>query len=89
MVSIFVLANLIVLLFCIWITVTDGISTGWWGTLGFSVIGVAAMGNVLKSVRMVTAIDMPETVMMVGVAIVCLWVMGRRAYWWKKEHKHG
>ncbi|MDN7654305.1 holin [Burkholderia multivorans] len=89
MVTIFVLANLIVLAFCVWIAVTDTISTGWWGTVGFSTIGIAAAVNVLKPVRMMPAIDPPETLMMAGMAIVCLWVMWRKAYWRNKEHKHG
>jgi hypothetical protein len=89
MISIFVLANLVVLAFCVWISVTDAIATGWWGTLGFSVSGVAALGNLLKPIRMAAVIDMPETTMLVGIAIVCVWVMARKVYWWKKEHKHG
>ncbi|KUZ35285.1 hypothetical protein [Burkholderia territorii] len=88
MVTIFILANLVVLGFCIWITVADSISTGWWGTLGFSVIGIAAAVNVVKPIRMLSVIDMPETMMACGMAIVCMWVLGRKAYWWTKEHKH-
>ncbi|RQS88081.1 holin [Burkholderia seminalis] len=89
MVTIFVLANLIVLAFCIWIAVTDAIATGWWGTVGFSIVGISAAVNVLKPIRMLPAIDLPETMMTVGTAIVCLWVMGRKAYWWTKGHNHG
>ncbi|KVF08996.1 MULTISPECIES: hypothetical protein [Burkholderia] len=89
MVTIFVLANLVVLAFCIWISVTDAIVTGWWGTIGFSTIGIASAVNVMKPIRMLSVIDMPETLMMVGMAIVCTWVMARKAYWWHKGHKHG
>jgi hypothetical protein len=53
------------------------------------VSGVAALGNLLKPIRMAAVIDMPETTMLVGIAIVCVWVMARKVYWWKKEHKHG
>ncbi|MBR8393342.1 holin [Burkholderia cenocepacia] len=89
MVTIFVFANLIILAFCIWIAVTDAIATGWWGTVGFSIVGISAAVNVLKPIRMLPVIDLPETMMTVGTAIVCLWVMGRKAYWWTKGHNHG
>ena len=59
------------------------------GAPSVSIIGIAAAVNVLKPIRMLPATDLPETLMMVGMAIVCLWVMARRAYWWTKEHKHG
>lgn len=88
-ISIFVMANLIVLAFCIWITVTDAISTGGWGTLGFSISGLAAMANLVKPIRMASTIDIPETAMLVGFAIVAVWIMVRKFYWWHKEHKHG
>lgn len=89
MVTIFVLANLVVLVFCVWISITDAIATGWWGTLGFSVSGVAALGNLLKPIRMVAVIDIPETTMLVGLAIVCVWIVARVFYWHKKGGRHG
>lgn len=87
-ISIFVLANLIVLAFCIWITVTGEIVTGGWGTLGFSIVGLAAMANLVKPIRMAATIDIPETTMLVGFAIVAVWITVRKIYWWAKEHKH-
>ncbi|WP_260427245.1 MULTISPECIES: holin [unclassified Burkholderia] len=89
MVTIFILANLVVLAFCIWIAVTDAIATGWWGTVGFSIIGISAAVNVLKPISMLPVIDMPETLMLVGLAIVCVWVVARVAYWHKKGGHRG
>lgn len=88
-ISIFVMANLIVLVFCMWITVTDAVATGGWGTFGFSIVGLAAMANLVKPIRMASTIDIPETAMLVGLAIVAVWIMVRKYYWWKKEHQHG
>ncbi|WP_186259170.1 holin [Burkholderia gladioli] len=86
MVTIFFAANLVVLLFCIWISLSDDIVTGWWGTLGFSVIGLASALNTVKPLRHVEAIDVSETMLMCGLAIVCIWVMARKFYWWRKSH---
>ncbi|WP_333986733.1 holin [Burkholderia cepacia] len=89
MVTIFYLANLVVLLFCMWIAVTNVFVTGWWGTLGFSIIGLASAANLFKPVHMPSAIDMPETLMLAGLAIVCVWILARVVYWHKKGGRHG
>lgn len=89
MVTVFYLANLVVLLFCMWIAITNVFVTGWWGTLGFSIIGIASAVNMFKPMRMSAAIDMPETLMLVGLAIVCVWIMVRVAYWRRKGGRHG
>ncbi|MBR8083068.1 holin [Burkholderia vietnamiensis] len=89
MVTIFYLANLVVLLFCMWIAVTNVFVTGWWGTLGFSIIGLSSAVNLFKPLRMPSAIDMPETLMLVGLAIVCVWIAARVAYWRKKGGHRG
>jgi len=81
MVTIFFIANAIILAFCIWITIARGLPTGWWGLLGFSIIGIAAAANLFKPIQMHRAIDLPETLMMVGMAIICARVVIRRAFW--------
>ncbi|WP_244254356.1 holin [Burkholderia vietnamiensis] len=63
--------------------------TGWWGTLGFSIIGISSAVNLFKPMRMPSTIDMPETLMLVGLAIVCIWIAMRVAYWRKKGGRHG
>ncbi|WP_244127261.1 holin [Burkholderia vietnamiensis] len=89
MFTVFYLANLVVLLFCMWIAVTNVFVTGWWGTLGFSIIGISSAVNLFKPMRMPSTIDMPETLMLVGIAIVCIWIAMRVAYWRKKGGRHG
>ena len=89
MVTVFYLANLVVLLFCMWIAVTNVFVTGWWGTLGFSIIGISSAVNLFKPMRMPSTIDMSETLMLVGLAIVCIWIAARVAYWRKKGNRHG
>ncbi|AHN74679.2 holin [Pandoraea pnomenusa] len=88
-VSIFFVANIIVLGACIWVALSDTVKTGFWGTVGFSAIGLAAVGNLFKPVWMRHAIDGPEVLMLVGMAIVGLWVMGRKVYWMNRGKKHG
>ncbi|VVE82580.1 holin [Pandoraea sputorum] len=88
-VSLFCIANVIVLGACIWVALTDAVKTGFWGTTGFAAIGVAAVGNLFKPVLMRQSIDGPEVLMLVGMAIVGLWMMGRKAYWANKERQHG
>lgn len=86
MFTVFFIANVVVLMFCIWISVTDGVATGWWGTIGFGTVGLGAMLNLLKSLKLAHAIDGPETLLIVGLAIVCVWAAVRKAYWWRKGH---
>ncbi|QTP32828.1 hypothetical protein B7759_01406 [Burkholderia glumae] len=86
MLTVFFIANVVVLMFCIWISVTDGVATGWWGTIGFGTVGLGAMLNLLKSLKLAHTIDGPETLLMVGLAIVCVWVSVRKAYWWRKGY---
>lgn len=88
-VSIFVVANVIVLGACVWVALSDAVKTGFWGTVGFAAIGVASVGNLFKPVLMRHAIDGPEVLMLVGMAIVGLWVMGRKLYWMNKGGEHG
>ncbi|KUY56308.1 MULTISPECIES: hypothetical protein [unclassified Burkholderia] len=80
MVTTFLIANSIVAAVCIWITIARGLPTGWWGLLGFSIIGVTA-ANLFKPIHMQRAIDAPETLMMVGTAIVCARAVVKRAFW--------
>ena len=88
-VAIFFIANVVVLGACIWVALTDAVKTGVWGTTGFAAIGVAAVGNLFKPVWMRHTIDGPEILMLVGMAIVSLWVLGRKVYWMSKERQHG
>jgi len=81
MVATFLVANAIILGFSVWVTLARGLPTGWWGTLGFSIIGVAAAANLFKPLHLHQAIDLPETLMMVGMAILCSRVVVRRAFW--------
>lgn len=86
---VFFIANVIVLAGCIWLALSDAITTGFWGTTGFSAIGLASVGNLFKPVWMRQAIDGPEVLMLVGLAIVAIWLMARKAYWMSKERDHG
>ncbi|WP_331708676.1 holin [Pandoraea sputorum] len=88
-VSMFFIANVIVLAGCIWLALSDAITTGFWGTTGFSAIGLASVGNLFKPVWMRQAIDGPEILMLVGLAIVVIWLMARKAYWMSKGRGHG
>lgn len=88
-VSVFFIANVIVLAGCIWLALSDAITTGFWGTTGFSAIGLASVGNLFKPVWMRQAIDGPEILMLVGLAIVVIWLMARKAYWMSKGRGHG
>lgn len=88
-VSVFYAANVVVLGACIWVTLSDAIATGFWGTTGFVAIGLAATGNLFKPFWMRHAIDGPEVLMLVGMAIVGVWLMARKAYWANKERQHG
>lgn len=89
LVPLFFVANVIVLGGCIWLALSDAIKTGFWGTTGFSAIGLAAVGNLFKPFWMRHAIDGPEVLMLAGMAIVGLWLMGRKVYWMNKEREHG
>ncbi|VVE78216.1 holin [Pandoraea sputorum] len=88
-VSVFFIANVIVLAGCIWLALSDAITTGFWGTTGFSAIGLASVGNLFKPVWMRQAIDGPEILMLVGLAIVAIWLMARKAYWMNRGRGHG
>ncbi|MGS1071534.1 holin [Burkholderia glumae] len=86
MLTVFFITNVVVLMFCIWISISDGVTTGWWGTIGFSIIGLASALNIFKEMRWAGSVDGPETLLMIGLSIVCVWVMARRAYWWRKRY---
>lgn len=88
-VLVFFIANVVVLAACIWVALSDAIKTGFWGTTGFSAIGLASVGNLFKPVWMRHAIDGPEVLMLVGLAIVSIWVMARKVYWTNKGRGHG
>ncbi|VVE85051.1 holin [Pandoraea sputorum] len=86
---VFFIANVIVLAGCIWVALSDAVKTGFCGTVGFSAIGLAAVGKLFNPVWMRHAIDGPEVLMLVGMAIVGLWVMGRKVCWMKRGRQHG
>ncbi|QJP71281.1 holin [Burkholderia glumae] len=88
MIPIFVATNLVVLMFCAWIALSDEINTGVWGTLGFAVVGMSAMVNLIKPIRSPELIDTPETTMLIGMSIVIVWALARKVYWWKRGKKH-
>jgi len=85
----FFVANVVVLAACIWAALSDALFTGFWGTTGFALIGLSAAINLFKPFWMRHAIDGPEVLMLVGMAIVGVWLMARKAYWANKEREHG
>lgn len=76
-------------MFCIWITLSDSVVTGISGTLGFSIIGLSAAMNFFKGIHHFEKVDAPETGMLIGLAIVCVWIVARVFYWHKKGGRHG
>ena len=89
MLFIFNTANLIVLMFCIWITLSDEIVTGISGTLGFSIVGLSAAMNFFKAMHHFEKVDAPETGLLVGLSIVCVWIVARVFYWHRKGGHRG
>ncbi|MEX3555350.1 MAG: holin [Burkholderia gladioli] len=81
----FVVANAAVLALSIFLTLSRKIDTGLLGTLGLSMIGVAAAANVLKPAWSPCAVDGPESLMLYGTATVGVWVLRE----WFLGKKHG
>ncbi|VVD64212.1 holin [Pandoraea pneumonica] len=84
LVCLFIAANIIVLAASIWISLSDALPTGFWGTFGFAMIGLSAAINLSKPIWMREAIDGPEILMLVGMAVVGIWMMVRKVYWHNK-----
>ncbi|MEX3556628.1 MAG: holin [Burkholderia gladioli] len=69
----YLVANGLVLSLSIFLTLNQRIETGLFGTLGLSMIGVAAAVNVFKPAWDVCAVDGPEALMLTGMAVSGLW----------------
>ncbi|WP_321944516.1 holin [Burkholderia cenocepacia] len=82
-------ANALVLGVSILLTLNQKIETGVLGALGLSMIGVASAINLLKPMWLICAVDGPETLMVIGMAVIGVRIVSRRANTWRKEHKHG
>ncbi|WP_176399091.1 holin [Pandoraea sp. PE-S2T-3] len=89
LVWLFIAANVVVLAACIWVALSDEMSTGLWGTTGFALIGLSAAINLFKPIWAREAIDGPEILMLVGMAVVGIWMMVRKAYWQSKGGQDG
>ena len=89
LVCLFVAANIVVLAASIWIALSDALPTGFWGTSGFALIGLSAAINLSKPIWMREAIDGPEILMLVGMAVVGIWMMVRKVYWQSKGGQDG